>query len=49
MQKLWKEKISDFQIYLKLEKSLSQNTTNAYVNDVRKLAIIRKKSQKILI
>ena len=46
MQKLWKEKISDFQIYLKLEKSLSQNTTNAYVNDVRKLADYTEKEPK---
>ena len=46
IQKLWKEKISDFQIYLKLEKSLSQNTTNAYVNDVRKLADYTEKEPK---
>jgi len=46
MQKIWKEKISDFQIYLKLEKSLSQNTTNAYVNDVRKLADYTEKEPK---
>lgn len=46
MQKVWKEKISDFQIYLKLEKSLSQNTTNAYVNDVRKLADYTEKEPK---
>ena len=46
MQKVWKEKISDFQIYLKLEKSLSQNTTNAYVNDVRKLVNYTEKEPK---
>jgi len=43
MQKIWKEKISDFQVYLKLEKSLSQNTMIAYVNDVNKLADYTKK------
>jgi len=38
LQKIWKEKIYEFRLYLKLEKSLSQNTTDAYVNDVIKLA-----------
>ncbi len=46
IKKIWKEKIFDFQIYLKLEKSLSQNTTNAYVNDVKKLADYTKKEPK---
>lgn len=43
-EKTWKEKISEFRLYLKLEKSLSQNTIDAYVNDVRKLA---KYSEKV--
>lgn len=38
VEKTWEKKISEFRIYLKLEKSLSENTTLAYVNDVQKLA-----------
>lgn len=38
VKKIWNDKISEFRIYLKLEKSLAQNTLDAYVNDVRKLA-----------
>ncbi len=38
VKKIWNDKISEFRIYLKLEKSLAQNTLDAYVNDVKKLA-----------
>jgi len=34
---IWNTKISEFQIYLKLEKSLSQNTIFAYIQDISKL------------
>jgi len=44
--KIWKEKISEFRLFLKLEKSLSQNTIDAYVNDVRKLAEYSEKVPK---
>jgi integrase/recombinase XerD len=33
----WKEAIKDFEIYLRLEKSLSPNSIEAYLNDVEKL------------
>jgi len=33
----WKEQISDFKTFLKLEKSLSENSIEAYINDVIKL------------
>jgi len=33
----WKESIRDFEIYLKLEKSLSPNSIDAYSNDISKL------------
>jgi len=33
----WKQAIKDFEIYLRLEKSLSENSIEAYCDDVRKL------------
>jgi len=33
---IWESKVSGFQVYLKLEKSLSQNTILAYIQDIRK-------------
>lgn len=33
----WESLISDFEYYLKLERSLSQNTQDAYVRDIKKL------------
>jgi integrase/recombinase XerD len=33
----WKQSFKDFETYLKLEKSLSQNSIEAYLNDVSKL------------
>ena len=33
----WKQSFSDFETYLRLEKSLSQNSIEAYINDVSKL------------
>ncbi len=33
----WKQAIKDFEIYLRLEKSLSENSIDAYTNDVFKL------------
>ncbi len=48
LQKIWKEKINDFRMYLKLEKSLSENTADAYVNDVNKLAGFTRKNPKYI-
>ncbi|MBN1108010.1 MAG: site-specific integrase, partial [Bacteroidales bacterium] len=33
----WKQSIKDFGNYLRLEKSLSENSISAYCDDVRKL------------
>lgn len=33
----WKPTIKDFQYYLKLEKSLAENTIGSYINDINKL------------
>jgi integrase/recombinase XerD len=33
----WKQSIKDFEVYLRLEKSLSQNSIEAYIDDVQKL------------
>ncbi len=33
----WNKLISDFNVFLKLEKSLSQNSIDAYISDVKKL------------
>jgi integrase/recombinase XerD len=33
----WKQSIKDFETYLRLEKSLSQNSIDAYLNDISKL------------
>jgi integrase/recombinase XerD len=33
----WKEAIRNFEIYLRLEKSLSENSIEAYLDDVQKL------------
>lgn len=38
MKSNWQEKIKDFSDYLKLEKNASQNTIDAYVQDLQKLA-----------
>lgn len=37
MNASWKESINDFEIYLKLEKSLSPNSVEAYIDDISKL------------
>jgi len=37
MKLTWKEALKDFEIYLRLEKSLSPNSIEAYLNDVSKL------------
>ena len=37
MNPSWKESLKDFEIFLRLEKSLSQNSIEAYLNDVSKL------------
>lgn len=37
MSLTWKQSFKDFETYLKLEKSLSQNSIEAYLNDVSKL------------
>ncbi len=41
---IWENKINDFKFYLKLEKSLSDNSINAYINDVKKLALFTNKN-----
>ena len=33
----WKQSFRNFETYLRLEKSLSENSIEAYLNDVRKL------------
>jgi integrase/recombinase XerD len=35
----WKDSIKDFEIFLRLEKSLSENSIEAYLNDVSKLEL----------
>ena len=37
MNLTWKEALKDFEIYLRLEKSLSSNSIEAYLSDVAKL------------
>ncbi len=37
MSLTWKESFKNFENYLRLEKSLSENSIEAYLNDVRKL------------
>jgi len=37
MDPSWKEPVRDFEIYLRLEKSLSSNSIEAYLNDISKL------------
>jgi len=39
MSLTWKEAVRDFEIYLRLEKSLSPNSIEAYLNDVTKLEL----------
>ncbi|MGD0582015.1 MAG: site-specific tyrosine recombinase XerD [Bacteroidales bacterium] len=39
MSLTWKEAVKDFEIYLRLEKSLSPNSVEAYMNDVSKLEV----------
>ncbi|MCF6366301.1 MAG: site-specific tyrosine recombinase XerD [Bacteroidales bacterium] len=40
----WKNIINDFMYYMKLERSLSQNTVEAYIGDINKLAKYSNKS-----
>ncbi len=40
----WLQLISDFKYYLKLEKSLSNNSVQAYLNDIKKLALYTDKN-----
>jgi integrase/recombinase XerD len=37
MSLTWKQAIKDFETYLRLEKSLSENSIEAYINDINKL------------
>ena len=39
MSLTWKESFKNFETYLRLEKSLSENSIEAYLNDVKKLEI----------
>lgn len=43
INKIWVKYIESFKYYLKLEKSLSDNTINAYLNDILKLVSYTKK------
>ena len=42
----WEYAINDFKSYLQIERSLSENTVNSYINDVSKLANFFAKYQK---
>ena len=42
----WEFAINDFKSYLQIERSLSENTVNSYINDVSKLANFFAKCQK---
>ncbi len=44
LNNIWKEHITNFKYFLKLEKSLSQNSVDAYLNDINKLANFTTKS-----
>ncbi len=46
MSLTWKEAIKDFEIFLRLEKSLSPNSIEAYLNDVSKLELFITESRK---
>lgn len=41
----WEDSVKDFQYFLKLEKSLSQNSIDAYTSDLKKLLIFLKKKE----
>ena len=34
----WENSIKEFKYYLKVERSLAENSVNAYIRDIRKLA-----------
>jgi len=34
---MWEHEIIEYRNYLKLERSLSENSISAYINDIRKL------------
>ncbi len=42
----WDDSIKGFESYLRLEKALSQNSINAYINDINKLVDFLKETQK---
>ena len=39
----WEKSIKEFKTYLKIERSLSVNTVDSYLRDVKKLAHLPKK------
>lgn len=41
----WNEAIDNFKTYLTLEKSLSSNSVEAYLNDIKKLAAFSLQSE----
>ena len=43
VSKLWKENTADFKYYLRVEKSLSENSVVSYESDIEKLAIFMEK------
>lgn len=49
MNLTWKESLKDFETYLRLEKSLSANSIEAYMNDVSKLEYFFKDSGRHLL
>ena len=42
----WKTSIKEFKTYLKIERSLSDNTIDSYIRDVKKLAFFGEKINK---
>ena len=41
---IWRNAIKDYQLYLKLERGLSQNTIDSYVRDLQKLKLYLKEN-----
>ena len=42
----WKTSIKEFKTYLKIERSLSDNTIDSYIRDVKKLSYFAEKINK---
>ena len=44
----WKDAINDFQLFLKIERGLSQNTIDSYTRDLKKLTSFLDENEIIL-